>query len=49
MFAFSAASDQDLSPWCVSQITSEPSDFDESASSWQGGAATRPQWGALCI
>lgn len=48
MFAFAQAFNQDLSGWCVVQIPSEPPFFDSNASSWAGGAATRPQWGEPC-
>lgn len=39
---------QDLSPWCVSQIATEPTNFDDFAWTWQGGDAIRPQWGEPC-
>jgi surface protein len=45
MFKNATAFNQDLSGWCVSQIPPTPIDFDTGASSWTGGAATRPQWG----
>lgn len=36
---------QDLSGWCVTNIPIKPFEFDEFATSWTGGSATRPQWG----
>jgi len=46
MFFNTVSFNQDLSSWCVSQIPSLPLNFDTGASSWTGGSATRPQWGA---
>jgi surface protein len=42
MFRNADAFNQNLSGWCVSLITSEPTDFDTSASSW---VLDRPVWG----
>ena len=36
---------QDLSPWCVSQIPSPPNSFDTGAVAW---VLPRPNWGAPC-
>ena len=45
MFFTADAFNQDLSGWCVDGIGSEPTGFDDDASAWAGGTATRPQWG----
>ncbi len=42
MFRDASAFNQDLSGWCVSQFSSEPTDFDTGASSW---TEPRPVWG----
>jgi len=39
------AFNQDVSGWCVSLITSEPTDFDTGATSW---VLDRPVWGMWC-
>ena len=48
MFNGASAFNQDLSGWCVSQIPSEPTDFDTDATSW---TLPQPVWGncLLCI
>ena len=48
MFNTATSFNQDLSDWCVSFFISEPTGFDTGATSWTGGAATRPQWGVTC-
>jgi surface protein len=48
MFRNALDFNQDLSEWCVISIPSAPSAFDSGATSWTGGSATRPQWGASC-
>jgi surface protein len=45
MFSNADSFNQNLSGWCVTNIPSKPTDFDTGATSWTGGAATRPQWG----
>ena len=45
MFYKAYSFNQDLSQWCVSNIDSKPIDFDKDTTSWEGGDATRPQWG----
>ena len=42
MFYAADAFNQNLSGWCVSLITSTPTDFDTSATSW---VLDRPVWG----
>jgi hypothetical protein len=42
MFHFAASFNQNLSGWCVSLITSQPSHFDTGATSW---VLARPAWG----
>jgi len=42
MFRGAGAFNQNLSGWCVSLITSEPTDFDSFATSW---VLPRPVWG----
>ena len=42
MFSRATAFNQDLSGWCVSLITTEPSGFDNGATSW---VLARPAWG----
>ena len=42
MFRNASAFNQDLSGWCVSLITTEPTDFDDAATSW---VLPRPVWG----
>jgi hypothetical protein len=42
MFYNAEAFNQDLSDWCVSNITTEPTDFDKGATSW---TLARPVWG----
>ncbi|HIC54747.1 MAG TPA: BspA family leucine-rich repeat surface protein, partial [Gemmatimonadetes bacterium] len=42
MFRFVDVFNQDLSRWCVSNITSAPSYFDDGAVSW---VLARPVWG----
>jgi hypothetical protein len=42
MFHFATAFNQNLSGWCVSNITSAPVVFDDLASSW---VLSRPVWG----
>ena len=42
MFYNATAFNQALSGWCVSLITTEPSNFDTSATSW---VLARPVWG----
>ena len=42
MFNFATAFNQDLKGWCVSNITSKPSNFDIGATSW---VLPRPVWG----
>ena len=44
MFYGATSFNQDLSGWCVTQIPSEPTDFDIGASSWTL-PASRPIWG----
>ncbi|MFT4303151.1 MAG: BspA family leucine-rich repeat surface protein [Candidatus Woesearchaeota archaeon] len=46
MFMDAGSFNQDLSGWCVSQIPTKPNGFDDGANSWEGGDATRPQWGS---
>jgi hypothetical protein len=48
MFNTATSFDKDLSGWCVSFFISQPTGFDTGATSWTGGTATRPQWGASC-
>lgn len=48
MFSYTPNFNQDLSSWCVANITTKPFDFDTEANSWTGGDATRPQWGQPC-
>lgn len=48
MFILAIDFNQDLFDWCVVSIPSAPSGFDTGATSWSGGAARRPQWGAPC-
>ena len=48
MFKDATSFNQDLSGWCVSFFISKPTGFDTGATSWFGGTATRPQWGASC-
>lgn len=48
MFYNATAFNQDLSPWCVSQIATKLEGFDANADAWTGGDATRPQWGEPC-
>ena len=46
MFYYAEEFNQDLSGWCVSLITSKPTDFDTGATSWIGGTPrNRPVWG----
>jgi len=47
MFLDATAFNQDLSGWCVSLITSEPSSFDDGATSWTL-SDSRPDWGTTC-
>jgi hypothetical protein len=42
MFRTAGAFNQDLSGWCVTQISAPPSAFDEDASRW---VEPRPVWG----
>jgi len=42
MFNYATAFNQNLSGWCVSNINSEPTNFDTSATSW---VLDRPVWG----
>ena len=53
MFDTAQLFNRDLSGWCVVQITAKPTDFDRFTApadngSWEGGDATRPQWGQPC-
>ena len=43
MFFDATAFNQNLSDWCVSNITSEPINFDYQTSSW---TEAKPVWGA---
>ena len=43
MFYNATSFNQDLSGWCVSNIASEPTNFDDRATSW---VLARPVWGA---
>jgi hypothetical protein len=45
MFINATSFNQDLSDWDVSAIPTKPSQFDQGATAWAGGTATRPQWG----
>jgi len=45
MFSAATSFNQDLSGWCVEQISSQPSKFDDGATSW---VLPRPDWGAPC-
>jgi surface protein len=48
MFAFGSPSfNQDLSAWCVEQIPSKPTSFDNGATAWTL-PNSRPDWGATC-
>jgi len=47
LFANASAFNQDLGGWCVSQIATEPLDFDAGASAWDIANA-RPNWGMNC-
>jgi len=42
MFYEADAFNQDLSGWCVTNIASEPRDFDDGANAW---VLDRPVWG----
>jgi len=42
MFGFATSFNQDLSSWCVTNITSPPIAFDTGATSW---VLPRPIWG----
>jgi len=42
MFEYATSFNQDLSNWCVSYFSSEPSYFDHGANSW---TQPRPVWG----
>jgi len=42
MFLGASEFNQDLSGWCVEQISSRPSEFDTDATSW---TEPRPIWG----
>jgi hypothetical protein len=44
MFYQATAFNQDLRRWCVSNIASDPTDFDTEASAWSG-TDNRPVWG----
>jgi hypothetical protein len=44
MFTNAQAFNQDLSGWCVSNISSSPTSFDGGATAWTN-AAHRPVWG----
>ncbi len=43
MFGSASAFNQDLSPWCVTLIRSEPFGFDDGAAAW---TRRRPNWGS---
>jgi hypothetical protein len=47
MFHDNFVFNQDLSGWCVKNITSEPLNFDDGATSWVGDGTNdyRPVWG----
>ncbi len=45
MFNNAPSFNQDLSRWCVTNIDSKHPNFDTGTTSWEGGDATRPQWG----
>jgi hypothetical protein len=45
MFAGAEVFNQNLSTWCVSQIPSEPNNFDDATPSW---VLPKPNWGAPC-
>ncbi len=47
LFANASAFNQDLGGWCVSQMATEPLNFDAGASSWDIANA-RPNWGMDC-
>jgi hypothetical protein len=42
MFEFAEAFNQDLSKWCVTNITSEPDFFSDDADAWE---LAQPEWG----
>jgi hypothetical protein len=44
MFAIAESFNQDLSGWCVTNIASEPNNFDTGADAWVL-ANSRPIWG----
>jgi len=45
MFCGAISFNQDLSGWCVTNIFSEPTDFDTGATRWENELEWRPQWG----
>lgn len=45
MFFGNTSYNQDLSPWCVDTITSEPVSFSGGTTSW---VLPKPNWGAEC-
>jgi surface protein len=47
LFLSDEAFNQGLSVWCVSEIASEPSNFDEGATSRAVDNATKPKWGEV--
>jgi hypothetical protein len=47
MFARAESFNQDISGWCVEQISSKPSDFDERAG-FDNDDAKQPNWGEPC-
>jgi F0F1-type ATP synthase alpha subunit len=48
MFSASTQFNQDLSNWCVVNISTKPIGFDTGTNNWAGGTSTRPQWGNPC-
>jgi len=47
MFGKAESFDQDISTWCVEQITDKPVDFDVDAG-FEGDDAKQPNWGGAC-
>jgi hypothetical protein len=47
MFLHASSFNQDISAWCVEQITQKPSNFDEKAG-FESVNAKQPNWGDAC-
>lgn len=47
MFSEASSFDQNISSWCVSQISTKPSDFDLNAG-FDGDSSKQPNWGDPC-